>query len=238
MIENPFGNNNKAPKVPPATPPEEPNLEENIEISRREFLHKMGAGLAGASVASIESLILPEDAEAKTREPSLKGSRASIRRMVKEAVRNKFDKMRDSYMVSRYVKAGYLVHLSNAESFILDGEVSFPYARPATKLWLQRFSRQFLNACGEKLVVTSLLRTLDKQPKNASPNSVHPTGMALDLKVPESAKSRQYLERNLLLMEKAGFLEATREHHPPHYHVAVFSDKYLKYVKAQKKGKK
>lgn len=169
-----------------------------------------------------------------TQAQSLKGSRASVRRMAEQAKLHKFDHMLNSVMVSRYVRARYLVHVENTENFVLHGGVTFPYARPATKLWLERFSRQYRSACGEKLIVTSLLRTLDRQPRNASKNSVHPTGMSVDLRVPRNSRCRRYLERNLLMMEKAGFLEATRERRPPHYHVAVYSRQYLAHVKRRR----
>src|SRR6476659_3787085 len=45
-------------------------------------------------------------------------------------------------------------------------------------------------ATGSRLVVTSLTRPLDKQPANAHALSVHPAGMAVDLRVPADADDR------------------------------------------------
>ena len=41
---------------------------------------------------------------------------------------------------------------------------------------------------------------------------------------------RSWLEKVLLSLEKTGVLEATRESHPPHYHVALFPKPYARYV--------
>ena len=179
--------------------------------------------------------ILASVAGAKER-PSLKGSRASVNRMAEQARLHKFDHMRDGAMVSKHVRAGRLVHVNNTENFVLDGGVTFPYARPATKLWLHRFSRQYRVACGEQLMVTSLLRPKKRRLWNGSRKSVHPTGMAVDLRIPRNPRCRSYLERNLLVMEGAEFLEATLEvsERAPHYHVAVYSRQYLKYIARKK----
>jgi hypothetical protein len=49
--------------------------------------------------------------------------------------------------------------------------------------FVERLSSQYHNACGERLVVTSLTRPASEQPRNASDRSVHPTGMAIDLRL-------------------------------------------------------
>lgn len=105
-------------------------------------------------------------------------------------------------------------------------DVSFPYAVPGTKLFLSRLSPQYYSACGEKLMVTSLLRPKDRQPANSVARSVHPTGMAVDLRIPQSPKCRAWLENTLLTLEREKVIDVTRERYPPHYHVAVFAKKY------------
>ena len=70
---------------------------------------------------------------------------------------------------------------------------------------------------------------MNRQPRNASPRSVHPTGMALDLRVP-GPKCRGWLERVLLQLEGSGVLEVSLERRPPHYHVALFPQQYAAYV--------
>jgi len=90
-------------------------------------------------------------------------------------------------------------------------------------------SGQFRRACGAPLVVTSLTRPQSYQLRNASDRSVHPTGMALDLRRPPGT-CRQWLERTLLYLEDQGVIEATAERHPPHYHIAVFPNQYAAHV--------
>jgi nucleoid-associated protein YgaU len=48
--------------------------------------------------------------------------------------------------------------------------------------------------------------------------------------VSNSRKCRVWIERVLLDLERQGVLEATREHRPPHYHIAVFPTAYAAYV--------
>jgi hypothetical protein len=91
---------------------------------------------------------------------------------------------------------------------------------------------QYRSACGEPLVVTSLTRPTTAQPVNASDRSVHPTGMALDLRTPRTRTCRVWLERVLLSLERAGVIEATLERFPVHYHIAVYPRQYSAYVEA------
>jgi len=108
--------------------------------------------------------------------------------------------------------------------------VSHPFARPEVKLFIDRLAAQYHDAIGERLVVTSLVRPTSEQPRNASPLSVHPAGMAVDLRVPAKTSTRQWLEHTLLSLESAGVLDVTREMHPSHFHVALFPDAYRAYV--------
>jgi LysM repeat protein len=89
-----------------------------------------------------------------------------------------------------------------------------------------RLSQQYRAACGERLIVTSLLRPINNQPANAVALSVHPTGMAVDLRIPTKSKCRSWLEKTLLSLEKERVLDVTRERRPPHYHVAVYAEQY------------
>jgi hypothetical protein len=127
------------------------------------------------------------------------------------------------------VKAGYIVPVRANRDFDLHG-VSYPYARPETRTFILRLAEQYRRGCGEKLVVTSLTRPLSRQPQNASDKSVHPTGMAVDIRRSNSPACRSWLENVLISLEKTGVLEATRERRPPHYHVALFPKPYSRYV--------
>jgi Family of unknown function (DUF5715) len=159
----------------------------------------------------------------------LGGSRASMLRQWQIARRNDFTLLRTAADVRRFVRAGRLVRIGSSRSVGL-ARVRFPYARPAVRTFVRRLGGQYLRACGERLVVTSLTRPLSLQPPNASGLSVHPAGMAVDLRRSRRGRCRRWLEQTLVSLERAGLLEATREHHPPHYHVAVFPSAYRSYA--------
>jgi LysM repeat protein len=137
--------------------------------------------------------------------------------------------LQTSTQVRRFVDMGLLVHLPGNANYSL-ASVSHPYARPAVKLFVERLSAQYRAACGEKLVVTSLTRPVREQPRNASHLSVHPAGMAVDLRISGKAACRSWLERTLMSLERQGVLDAIRENRPPHYHVALFPEPYTRYV--------
>ncbi len=160
----------------------------------------------------------------------LRGSRTSMDRQNHQAMLHDFTFMRDGKHVSRFVRAGLLVRLRGNRDYVLK-DVSYPYARPEVKLFTERLAAQFRAACGEQLVVTSLTRPQTAQPRNASPRSVHPTGMAIDLRRHNKPSCRSWLERILLSLEERGVLEAAAEKHPPHYHVALFPRPYAAYVR-------
>jgi LysM repeat protein len=160
---------------------------------------------------------------------TLRGSPASVERQYRVAKEHDFTFLRTSQQVRQFAERGHLVHLPGNQDYVL-GRVSHPYARPEVKVFVERLSAQYRAACGEKLVVTSLTRPLNGQPANASSRSVHPTGMALDLRVSQQPRCRSWLESTLLSLERRGVISATRENRPPHYHVSVFPRQYARYV--------
>lgn len=163
---------------------------------------------------------------------SLLGSRTSMLRQSAGARQHDYTYLRTSSQVRDFARRGLLVRLSGNSDYRL-AAVSFPYARPEVKTFIERLGDQYRAACGERLVVTSLTRPTTRQPRNASHLSVHPTGMAADLRRSGRSSCRSWLEETLLLLEDEGVLEATRERHPPHYHVTVFPKPYLRYLAAK-----
>lgn len=161
---------------------------------------------------------------------TLLGSHESLLRQNEEAREHDFTYLRTTADVRDYAQQGLLVRLPGNPDYELADDVSFPYARPEVKTFVERLSDQYHGACGERLVVTSLTRPITRQPANASAISVHPTGMAIDLRRSDSSGCRLWLETVLLDLENKGVIEATREQYPPHYHVAVFPNPYLQYV--------
>ncbi len=160
---------------------------------------------------------------------SLRGSSRSLDIQNAQARSHDFTYIANSAQVRRFVESGYLVQVRANRDFELHA-VSFPYARPEAELFIRRLASQYRAACGEKLVVTSLTRPQSRQPRNASDRSVHPTGMAIDLRYSRDRNCRRWLEGVLLSLEKARVLEATRERYPAHYHIALFPRPYAAYV--------
>jgi LysM repeat protein len=160
---------------------------------------------------------------------NLRGSAASLDRQNAQAQAHNFSYLATPADVYRYVELGHLVPVpANADMELHN--VSFPYARPEVRLFLERLSSQYRAACGERLVVTSLTRPQSNQPRNASTRSVHPTGMAVDLRRSNQASCRQWLERTLLALEGQGLIEAIYERNPPHYHLAIYPRPYAQHV--------
>ncbi len=181
-------------------------------------------GAVAAALFLLSSFWAPVEAQ------SLRGSPRSLDVQNQMARRHDFSYIATTSQVERFIAAGYLVPVRGNRDFRVHDGVSFPYAREAVRTFLQRLGRQYRNACGEQLVVTSLTRPLSRQPRNASSESVHPTGMAVDLRRSKRSQCRAWLERTLLALERQGVLEATREYWPPHYHIAVFPEPYRQYV--------
>jgi LysM repeat protein len=160
---------------------------------------------------------------------TLKGSSASLDRQNEAARQHDFSFLSTPAQVRTFVSQGYLVPVRpNSELELHD--VSFPFARSEVADFIDRLAAEFKQICGQKLVVTSLTRPLSNQPRNASVRSVHPTGMAVDFRLPPAGRCRSWFESTLLQLDGAGVLDATREANPPHYHVVVFPNQYSSYV--------
>jgi len=187
----------------------------------------LAAGAAAGIALLLAGLSPPADAA------SLIPTRPALLRQVHAARAHDFTYLETTGDVSRFVRAGHLVALPGNRDYYVKHTVSLPYARPEVKLFVERLSAQYRAACGERLVVTSLVRPKSRQPRNSSPLSVHPTGMALDLRVSGSRRCRSWLDSALVGLEDDGVLEAARERHPPHYHVVVFPRQYGDYVAAR-----
>ncbi|MGB5673372.1 MAG: DUF5715 family protein [Gemmatimonadota bacterium] len=160
---------------------------------------------------------------------SLKGSKKSLDLQNRVASQHDFTYIETSEQVRWFVDNGYLVRLRSGNGYELKS-MSYPYARPEIALFLSRLGPQYRAACGEPLVVTSLTRPTTRQPRNASSRSVHPTGMAMDLRRSNNRSCRSWMESVLLGLEREGVLEATYERSPPHFHVALFPSQYEAYV--------
>lgn len=152
---------------------------------------------------------------------SLHGSKASVGLMYTTAHTHDLAFLQTRADVYEAAASGALVMLSITEDLTLD-KAAYPFVLPNTKRFTDSLAAAYHAGCGERLEVTSGVRPIDEQPRNASPESVHPTGMAIDVHR-SSGKCLSWLRANLLMLEGRHVIEATEEKHPPHFHVAVLS---------------
>ncbi len=185
-----------------------------------------------AALASLAVLLPARSAGAQ----SLRPTPASLDRQNAQAHRQRFSYLETPAQVRRFVDLGYLVPIPGNQDYTVKEGIQFAYARPAVKTFVERIGRRFHAVCGEQLLVTSLTRPRSQRLRNSSVRSVHPTGMALDIHLPWSRACRGWIEGVLYSLEAQGLIEANREHHPPHYHVAVFPNPYLAYVARVERG--
>jgi hypothetical protein len=172
-------------------------------------------------------------AEAKS--ASLRGSRAQMVEQNQVAKTHDLAFYRTTEDIRAAVTRGDLLELRGDANYDVADFVRHPYAHPAAVLFVERLAAQYHEACGQKLVVTSAVRPSNGQPRNAHELSVHPAGMALDLRVSDRATCRAWLEDTLMDMERRGLLNGIRERHPPHYHVAIYPEPYIAYATEQMK---
>jgi hypothetical protein len=166
------------------------------------------------------------------RADGLAGSPSSMVHQHEIAVLEDYSFLRTPRDVQKLTIAGALVPVTENENLTLS-KVGYPFARPEVRDFVERFAASYREATGTPLVVTSLTRPESAQPSNAHKLSVHPAGMAVDLRVPADAAARAFLEQSLLAMEKAGALDVTRERSPAHYHIAVFAEAYAPFAARQ-----
>jgi hypothetical protein len=180
------------------------------------------------------SLVLPLGLSAgEAGAQSLRGSPASVNRMYHHARSHGIYFYKTAQGVRDAYEKGTFLRLSGNANYRVHN-VSYPYVRPATLTFVERLASQYRSACGEKLVVTSAVRPKSFRLSNSHDKSVHPTGIAVDLRRPRNGRCRSWLRGVLRSLEGAGMIEATEERHPVHFHVAVFPSPYRRYV--ERKG--
>ena len=157
---------------------------------------------------------------------SLRGSESSVSLMYRSAVRGGLDFYETSSQVKRAILRGELVAMRGNGNYVVSN-VRTPYVRPQTKSFVANLAADYRRACGQPMVVTSATRPMSRKLVNSSSQSVHPTGIAVDLRRP-SGRCLTWLRRTLLVAERRGKVEATEERRPPHFHVAVLPVRYQK----------
>ena len=139
--------------------------------------------------------------------------------MHRRAVRGGLDFYETNAQLKRAVVRGELVRLNGNANYAV-ANVRTPYVRPETRSFVVALAKEYRRACGKAMVVTSATRPMSRKLANSSSLTVHPTGMAVDLRKP-SGRCLTWLRRRLLSGENRGAIEATEERRPPHFHVAV-----------------
>lgn len=196
-------------------------LQQLLRLHRRARLSRGAATLAAAV------LVLHGTPSAAQRRlgvpPELRGSRASVEKMYGFAVAHRLRFHLSPLTLDSAIARGTLVPLTGDSTYDLTRGVGFSYATREAQQFVRAFAPQYLWACGTPLTVTSAARPLTRQPHNANPHSVHPTGIAVDIRRPPPGRCLDWVRAALARLEEQGVVEATEEHHPVHLHVAVLA---------------
>lgn len=166
---------------------------------------------------------------------SLRGSPASVERIHRQAINHGLRFFESGGAIRDAAQRGELVRLRDNADFRLH-DVSYPYVLPDAHTFVARLASQYRAACGEQMVVTSATRPTAMRLVNSVVKSVHPTGMAVDLRRPSNSRCLSWLRSTLSSLTAAGVIEAVEERNPPHFHVAVFPSQYNQYVRARTGG--
>ena len=165
---------------------------------------------------------------------SLRGSRRSVSRMHDRAVASRLRFYENVRAVRTATARGHFVPLGGNADYRVAITGDAAVVLPTTRQFVRELAARYRAACGSPLVVTGALRPLARRLVNSSPQSVHPTGMAVDLRKP-TGRCLTWLRRTLLAEERAGRIEATEEHPPPHFHIAVFPRSAQRYASAARR---
>lgn len=171
----------------------------------------LGSALAFALAA------MPRDVRAQ----SLRGSQESVDATYEYAREHGLTFHRTSRTVRRAATKGEFVKLVDSPNVRVKG-VTHPYVLPTTRLFVTRLAAEYRSVCNEPMTVTSAVRPSTRQPRNSVAKSVHPTGLAIDLRKPNGA-CREWLRERLMELERDELIDATEEFHPPHFHIVVYS---------------
>lgn len=180
------------------------------------------AGRARARRCALGILAAAIAAPAVLGAQTLRGSPESVERMYVFAESHALPFYSTADSIEAATTTGRLVPLGGG-SYILGTGVGWPSVTPETRRFVEGLAPAYWRACSTPLVVTSAVRPLDRQPRNANPHSVHPAGIAVDLRRPPRGPCLRWLRDTLTALEVEGAIEATEEHHPAHFHVAVLA---------------
>jgi hypothetical protein len=198
-------------------------------IAPRARLARFRLASRSVLVAAIALVVSAQLAHAQRRARSrlpneLHGSQESVQKMWDFATLHGLTFYQTPRDIDQAVSQGKLVPLDGDASYELTQGVGFSYATREAKQFVVSFAPQYAAACGTPLIVTSAARPTSRQPRNSNPYSVHPTGIAVDLRRPPAGACQTWLRNALAELEAQGYVEATEERHPVHLHVAVLTE--------------
>ncbi len=160
---------------------------------------------------------------------TLRGSPWTVDRTYDQARDHDLTFFRNARAVRQAAREGRLVKLRGNADYRVH-QVTYPYVLPATLTFVTRLAEQYRDQCGEKMVVTSGVRPTSFRLINSVDKSVHPAGMAVDIRKPRRERCARWLRQRLLHLEGEGVIDATEERRPPHFHVAIYPRPYERYV--------
>lgn len=194
-----------------------------VPTASRRMRAALNAGMLALCATAV--LAVPMEAQRRARLPeSLRGSKASVEKMYEFARSRGLSFYLTPTNLRLAVAQGRLVPLTGDSSYQLSSGVGFSYATPEARQFVESFAPQYVAACGTPLMVTSAARPTSRQPRNANPHSVHPTGIAVDLRRPPAGPCQTWLRNALADLEARGLVEATEERRPVHLHVAILTE--------------
>jgi hypothetical protein len=199
-------------------------MRRDASVRRARSARSLPAALVLAGVATLLA-VLPCELAAQ----SLRGSRLSVARMYHRATSRDLYFYRTSTGVRRAQERGRFVPLRSGRNYAVATSGDVAAVLPETRTFVERLGAQYRAGCGGRLVVTGATRPLERKLRNSSTRSVHPTGMAIDLRKP-SGRCLTWLRKTLVSLERSGVIEATEERRPPHFHIAVFPEAYTRPV--------
>ena len=153
---------------------------------------------------------------------TLRGSKDAVDNAYRRAKRDGLTFARSRREIERGAREGDYVALSRTSSAYRLRGVTAPYVRPATRAFVTNFGADYRGSCGEPLTVTSAMRPTSMHLANSVQKTVHPTGMAVDLRAPQRAGCRAWVRSALIGLEQQGVVNATEERRPAHFHVVVY----------------
>lgn len=104
----------------------------------------------------------------------------------------------------------------------LDVQAKRPFVLPSTAAFVRRLSAEYYAAGCGLLVVTDAARLTSERPWGSSIHSVHPAGMAVDIRtryIP--IECADWLRAYVSQMEAEGKVDGTQEWKPEHLHLVV-----------------